>query len=88
MILFYVDSESIVNRKLFDKEISEICSDLKANYIAVIFNQENSISVLSYQSLEIKHKFIGHSNRLISINFDLKFEKLISLGTDKTVRVW
>ncbi len=33
-------------------------------------------------------KLEGHTQRLISLNFDFTYTKLISLSKDKTVRVW
>ncbi len=33
-------------------------------------------------------KLEGHTQRLISLNFDFTYAKLISLSKDKTVRVW
>jgi WD40 repeat protein len=30
----------------------------------------------------------GHKSRIVSLNFDITYRKLISLGRDKTVKIW
>jgi WD40 repeat protein len=81
-------TEAIVAKKEFHTEIIEICLDLREIYICCAFSQDEKISILSFNSLEIVHKLEGHQQKIISISFDASFEKLMSLSKDRTVRLW
>ena len=54
----------------------------------VIFSNDNHIVVLDFLTLDIIHALTGHQARIMSLNFDHNFQQLISLGKDRTARVW
>ena len=66
----------------------EICLDEKEKYAAIALAKEHKILVLSLETLDLMHTLEGHRGRILSINFDFNYRRLISLGKDKAVRVW
>ena len=44
--------------------------------------------VLDYHTLEPFYSIKAHNGRILSLSFDPYFKKIISLGKDKTVRLW
>lgn len=69
-------------------EVIEICLDEKEKYVAVALAKDSLITVLNLETLEPMHSLHGHRGRILSINFDIYYRKLISLSKDKTVRIW
>ena len=62
--------------------------DEKEKYIVLSFAKESYIFVTNINTLETMHTLFGHKSRIISINFDIFYRKLISLSKDKTVKIW
>ncbi len=54
----------------------------------ITFSHDSDIVVLNFNNLEVVHNLKGHKNRVLSINFDSGFKKLISLSKDRNVRLW
>ena len=52
------------------------------------FAKNHDILVANINDLEPVHYLEGHRARVISINFDSYYRKLVSLAKDKTVRIW
>ena len=44
--------------------------------------------MLHLESLDIVFVLEGHKSRILSLSFDISFRKLVSLGRDKTVKIW
>lgn len=40
------------------------------------------------ENLEIVYTLEGHKGRIVSLNFDTAYRRLVSLGRDKTVKIW
>jgi WD40 repeat protein len=69
-------------------EITEICLENKEKYILVTFSNDNHIVVLDFLTLDIIHALTGHEAKIVSLHFDHNFKQLVSLGKDRTARVW
>lgn len=62
--------------------------DEKEKFVIIAFAKDCDILVASLDKLEPIHFLEGHKARVISINYDLYYRRLISLSKDKTVRIW
>jgi len=54
----------------------------------VTFSNDNHIAILDFITFEIIHVLSGHQAKIVSISFDHQFHNLLSLGKDRTARVW
>lgn len=52
------------------------------------FNNDNHIFVLDFTTLDVIHSLTGHQAKIISLNFNHGFSQLVSLGKDRTARIW
>lgn len=68
--------------------MTEICLDEKEKFVIVALSRENYITVLHVETLNIVFILEGQKGRIVSLNFDSVFRKLVSLGRDKTVKIW
>lgn len=75
-------------KKTYPDEVIELAMDEKEKYIVITFSKENYIFVTSINTLETVHTLYGHKSRIISINFDIFYRRLVSLSKDKTVKIW
>lgn len=50
-------SEEIIIEKEFDREIIEICLELKEEFVCVVFAGSDKVTVLSFGGLELVHQF-------------------------------
>jgi len=69
-------------------EITDICLDNKEKYILVTFSNDNHIVVIDFLTLDIIHALSGHEAKIMSLSFDHNYQQLVSLGKDRTARVW
>ncbi len=88
IIMWSIESGTRLVSKKFMSEITEICLDNKEKYILVTFSNDNHIVVLDFLSLDIIHALTGHEAKIMSLHFDHNFKQLVSLGKDRTARVW
>ena len=65
-----------------------MCVDEKEKYLVISFAKENYILVTNLNTLDTVHTLYGHKARILSINFDMFYRKLVSLSRDKTVKIW
>ncbi len=65
-----------------------MCIDNKELYVIATFANEADIVILDFITLQTVYVLKGHKARIISINFDSSFNKLLSLSKDRTARIW
>ena len=88
LIVWDLSSRTELAKKNYGDEVVELCIDDKEKYVVISFSKEHFISVVQISNLETVHTLYGHKSKIISINFDLFYRKLISLSKDKTVKIW
>ena len=54
----------------------------------VTFANDNHLVVLDFLSFDIIHVLTGHQAKVVSLSFDPHFRQLLSLGKDRTARLW
>ena len=69
-------------------EVTEICLDDREKYIIVTFAGDNHLVVLEFLTFDIIHVLTGHQAKIVSLSFDHHYRQLVSLGKDRTARVW
>lgn len=52
-----------------------------------MYNQPE-IVILDRVTLSVVHTIPAHHGRILSLAFDFAFKRLVSLGKDKTLRIW
>ena len=77
-----------LHEKKFTNEITEICLEDKELFIIITYNNDNHIAILDFITFDILHVLSGHQAKIVNISFDHQFENLLSLGKDRTARVW
>ena len=88
LIMWELESGTKLVSKKFMNDVTDICLDNKEKYILVTFHNDNHIVVIDFLTLDIIHALTGHEAKVMSLSYDHNFQQLISLGKDRSARVW